>query len=769
MHTLSNVNGLQGQTATTGTTNNTGRPRVTSHPGAYALAPSGGGISSSIAPNNLQASTNTSNPLGRGDEQLLTIEAVPVVDEHRTEQEIENEVRQRIFNEAVQADAVIPVPMAPEDLETGTPADHSQDNRSKQQQDSTTRANRALWIGVAILLLIAVLAVALALGLSNRDSGNQTESQQQQQQRPTLVEGNSPSTLASANSANDTNTSSTSTVVVETQPDLSKPTLQRVKERGYVKCGIYVDQPGFGLLDPATGNYSGFNFQLCRAVAAAVFDGNGDRYQITTADTANRFQFIASGELDVISQSTTITMERDLADVSTKLGVSFSYPFYFSGMMFGGTRQDYVECADKLDPFHGVCRGLKVCVAIGTTQEAMIDELLPGPVAVRYANPRDAVVYMKDGRCNVVAAEPVLLNPSRVNNYLGLFHNQTFRLGNNTFSRDPLALFTRDGDVEWSDIVNSVMKILFTGEARNITKANVQEYNFDDAKVPIALQERIQNVISTVGNLGELYRAETAEALPRQGINTLNQDLDKGLMYSYPFGIPDRIQPEEIPRISETMSRIQEAGRLRCGITARQRGFAWRNNSTAGRWSGLHVEVCHGLTAALFAGDTSRIEFVTVGHSHRFQALKDGHVDVLAGEPISLTNEFFEPSTGMSYAFSMPYFYNNNHATDINTTQSMMALATNRTDEVWSSFAFWTINALIYAEENNITSSNAIEMPTVNLFGVAYVQALRDCISAVGNYGDLYEQTLGSIIPRSGGNLLNQRPFGSQQVAYPLF
>ena len=95
-------------------------------------------------------------------------------------------------------------------------------------------------------------------------------------------------------------------------------------------------------------------------------------------------------------------------------------------------------------------------------------------------------------------------------------------------------------------------------------------------------------------------------------------------------------------------------------------------------------------------------------------------------------------------------------------------MATRSTDNTWSSFVYWTLTALVYAEENGIDSTMAIEMPPVSLFGESLFQCFRDSIAGVGNYGEIYNRTIGTSVPRLGANLLNVAPYGPQQVGYPL-
>jgi hypothetical protein len=121
-----------------------------------------------------------------------------------------------------------------------------------------------------------------------------------------------------------------------------------------------------------------------------------------------------------------------------------------------------------------------VCVKTGTTQEAVIQELLPGPAVIPFSVRTDAIVYMNDGTCNVIVGEAMTLNPTWLQQ-VGLFQNIDYKLGTNTFYRDPfLSIVTRDWDHEWSDIIHLVIQIVYTAEAMNLTKDNVHTTITDD-------------------------------------------------------------------------------------------------------------------------------------------------------------------------------------------------------------------------------------------------------------------------------------------------
>ena len=81
-------------------------------------------------------------------------------------------------------------------------------------------------------------------------------------------------------------------------------------------------------------------------------------------------------------------------------------------------------------------------------------------------------------------------------------------------------------------------------------------------------------------------------------------------------------------------------------------------------------------------------------------------------------------------------------------------------DPEFASFVYWVISATMYAEEKGITQSTAEMMPEVNLFGPRFVSMFQNVIQVIGNYGEIYDRSIGKYIERSGANLLSERPFG---------
>ena len=122
---------------------------------------------------------------------------------------------------------------------------------------------------------------------------------------------------------------------------------------------------------------------------------------------------------------------------------------------------------------------------------------------------------------------------------------------------------------------------------------------------------------------------------------------------------------------------------------------------------------------------------------------------MFTGAVYNLENYIKEPTTGQSFAFSKPYFYGYSPEED------NLCLATIWNSD-WPNYVFWSMNALIYAEENGVAQMDFFHMPTNPMFGEDLEKMFQYVVLAGGNYGELYERNVEPIIPRSGRNLLSR-------------
>ena len=138
-------------------------------------------------------------------------------------------------------------------------------------------------------------------------------------------------------------------------PAQAGATLDKIKQAGSLSCGVQAGTPGFGQPD-SQGKYSGFNIDICRAISAAVF-GDADKVKYVPLTAQQRFTALQSGEVDILSNNTTWTLQRD-----TQLGLNFGPVVFYDGQGFMVPKKSGVKTAKELN-------GATVCVTPGTTTE----------------------------------------------------------------------------------------------------------------------------------------------------------------------------------------------------------------------------------------------------------------------------------------------------------------------------------------------------------------------------------------------------------------
>ena len=145
--------------------------------------------------------------------------------------------------------------------------------------------------------------------------------------------------------------------VADVQParPTATPTLDAVRSKGFVQCGVTTGVAGFSTPD-AQGEWRGLDVDVCRAIAAAVL-GDAKKVRFTPLTAAQRFTALQTGEIDVLSRITTITFQRDV-----QLGIEFPAINWYDGTTFIVRKSSNVKAVDDLD-------GATICVQPGTTNE----------------------------------------------------------------------------------------------------------------------------------------------------------------------------------------------------------------------------------------------------------------------------------------------------------------------------------------------------------------------------------------------------------------
>lgn len=521
------------------------------------------------------------------------------------------------------------------------------------------------------------------------------------------------------------------------------PVLEALQERKVLRCGTHKYEGfGFSFTNNITNEREGIEIDLCKALAAAAL-GSSYRYELVpTATTTTRFVNLASGEYDVLIAATTHTFSRDVHESSSGVGFSFSTPYLYGGMTFNGV-PEFVKCADNLD-VTGECANIRICSQLGTTWYDVTTKMFPASNIVITNKQGESIQSLNEGKCNVIQGEQYEA-PESVVRALG--YEGPYAQGDNHFTKEPLAMVTRDGDPEFAKFVNAVFQSLLHAEKENITMATAVSFAQTGEDFGDDYKDMFKNALAAVGNYGEIYAKHLESISPRLTVNMIN-DGETGLLYSHPFGKSDTVGPGPIK--NGVLENIIQRGFLRCGIP--------RGNETN---VGLDMEFCRAIAGSILQGVPDNIFFKRVSASYEniSLALESGDIDVYAGGEVDTKSGINHPDL----SFSRPYFY---EAPSGNSTAwKAIALGTHGADDQWTALVYWVVMATTYAEENAITQKTSNKMPLVTLFGVGFGRLFRDAILEVGNYGEMYRRGFGQNATRVGPNLLNASPFGPQHSA----
>ena len=305
-------------------------------------------------------------------------------------------------------------------------------------------------------------------------------------------------------------------------------TLKAVKDRGAVNCGVSEGLYGFSSRDDK-GNWSGFDVDMCRAIAAAVFN-DPSKVKYTPLDASSRFKALQSNSIDVLSRNTTWTMSRE-----TDLGLSFAATSYYDGQGFLIRKEMNKDSALDLD-------GTKICVQTGTTTEPNVaDHFRTNKMKyelVGSVTADEAIKNYDAGRCNVFTADVSQLFAIR----LLLSKPGDHVILPDVISKEPLGPAVRHGDDQWFDIVKWTHYAMVNAEELGITQANVDEQKKSDnpdikrllgseGKHGEALglsDDWAYRIIKHVGNYGEAFERNVGQGSTLKIARGLNALWNKG-------------------------------------------------------------------------------------------------------------------------------------------------------------------------------------------------------------------------------------------------
>ena len=262
----------------------------------------------------------------------------------------------------------------------------------------------------------------------------------------------------------------------------SGQTLKAVTDRGMLNCGANGTLAGFGLPD-AQGKWTGLDVDVCRAVAAAIFN-DANKVKFVPLSAKDRFTALQSGEVDVLVRNTTWTSSRD-----TSLGLNFTGVDYYDGQGFMVRKALKVNSSLELGD-------ASVCVQQGTTTELNLADFFHAHnmklKTVTFATANEAVKAYDAGRCDAYTTDASGLYAER----LRLANSNDHIVLPEIISKEPLSPAVRHGDDQWFDIVKWVLFAMINAEELGITQANVGE-------MTKSANPEIKRFVGTEGNYGE--------------------------------------------------------------------------------------------------------------------------------------------------------------------------------------------------------------------------------------------------------------------------
>ncbi len=301
-------------------------------------------------------------------------------------------------------------------------------------------------------------------------------------------------------------------------------TLRRVRNRGFLQCGVSQGLPGFSSPDER-GNWSGIDADFCRALAAAIFhDPSKVRFRPLSAK--DRFTALQSGEIDILSRNTTWTMSRD-----TQLGFDFVGVTYYDGQSFMVRKNAGIETAKDL-------AGGTICTETGTTTELNLADYFRSRglsyKVLSFEKNDEAIVAYDRGRCDAYTTDASGLYAQR----LKLTDPDANKVLDDIISKEPLGPAVRQGDPQWEDVARWTLNALLNAEELGVTSGNLDEMlESDNPRVKRLLGREgaygeavglspdwAVHAIRAVGNYGEMFERNVGTETPlgiKRGLNAL--------------------------------------------------------------------------------------------------------------------------------------------------------------------------------------------------------------------------------------------------------
>jgi general L-amino acid transport system substrate-binding protein len=315
-------------------------------------------------------------------------------------------------------------------------------------------------------------------------------------------------------------------------------TLDQVRQRGFVSCGVNVGLGGFSMPD-SKGVWRGLDVDDCRAVAAAVF-GDAEKVRYVPTTGTSRFAALQSGEIDMLSRNTTFTFLRDVT-----IGLRMVMVNFYDG-------QGFLVRKDAKISHLGDLAGGTICMLQGSTHELNLADWMKQhntDFKIVLLDTTDVLIKaLLSGRCDAASSDSSNLASIRG---AGVPNPDDFVILPDRISKEPLGPMVRRSDDQWLDVVRWSMMAMVEAEELGVTSANADQMLAESTNPTVqrllgksgdfgklmGLDDAFAlNIIKQVGNYGESYERNVGKASSLKldrGPNALWTN--GGLMYAMPF------------------------------------------------------------------------------------------------------------------------------------------------------------------------------------------------------------------------------------------
>ena len=319
------------------------------------------------------------------------------------------------------------------------------------------------------------------------------------------------------------------------KPDNPQNTrLETIKNRGKLICGINDRLIGFSYKE-ADGSYSGISVDLCKAIAAAIFD-DATKVEFRHLKPKEQFKAVVSGQVDILSRNTTWNLSRD-----TSGGLDFPPTNFYDGQGLLVRKESGIADLNDLN-------GKSICFqAKTTTEDNLVEQMRKykiGYLPMPFEDEEELYQSYEENKCDAATSDRSVL----VARLTSLSDPDAHQVLNVVISKEPLGPVIANDEPAWFDVVKWVSYATIKAEELGISSENIDSFNnsknpeirrFLGAEGDIGTQLGLSNnfaqsAIKQVGNYDEIYQRNIGEPFGlERGTNALWKD--GGLMYSPPF------------------------------------------------------------------------------------------------------------------------------------------------------------------------------------------------------------------------------------------